>query len=145
VALADLDEADLKRPRPAFFGSIHGTVNHLLVADRIWLERIKGERPAGWRLNDQPYGDFASLDRAREREDLGIIALLDEADEAEIGREIVYQPITTPEAMRLSCHLCWLHLFNHQTHHRGQIHDMLSQTEVAPPPLDLIYYIREAG
>jgi uncharacterized damage-inducible protein DinB len=40
-------------------------------------------------------------------------------------------------------HLCWLHLFNHQTHHRGQVHDQLSQTEVAPPPLDLIFYLRE--
>ena len=51
--------------------------------------------------------------------------------------------MTQPEEVSTPLHLCWLHLFNHQTHHRGQAHDQLSQTAVPPPPLDLIYYLRE--
>ena len=50
--------------------------------------------------------------------------------------------VTRPEAVETPLHLCWLHLFNHQTHHRGQAHDQLSQTAVPPPPLDLIYYLQ---
>jgi uncharacterized damage-inducible protein DinB len=50
-----------------------------------------------------------------------------------------------PEDVETPLHVCWLHLFNHQTHHRGQVHDQLSQTAVGPPPLDLIFYLRETG
>ena len=56
-----------------------------------------------------------------------------------------YRLITRPEEAATPLPVCWLHLFNHQTHHRGQVHDQLSQTEVAPPPLDLILYLRQAG
>ena len=48
-----------------------------------------------------------------------------------------------PGEMATPLHLCWLHLFNHQTHHRGQVHDQLSQTDVPPPSLDLMPFIKE--
>jgi uncharacterized damage-inducible protein DinB len=56
-----------------------------------------------------------------------------------------YRLLTRPETAETPLHLCWLNLFNHQTHHRGQVHDQLSQLAVPPPPLDLIFYLREAG
>ena len=73
-----------------------------------------------------------------------MIRLVDGYREDELGQPLRYTMITRPDPAETPLHLCWLHLFNHQTHHRGQAHDQLSQTGVAPPPLDLIYYLREA-
>jgi uncharacterized damage-inducible protein DinB len=56
-----------------------------------------------------------------------------------------YRLITVPEQVATPLHVCWLNLFNHQTHHRGQVHDQLTQTNVQPPPLDLVFYLRETG
>lgn len=146
AACAALPDAEYHAPRRAFFGSIHGTLNHLLVADRLWLARIVGAPPPPYRLDQELYADLPSLGAAREAQDARIIEVLDAADEADLARDVVYRMVSLPDReMRTPWHLCWLHAFNHQTHHRGQIHDQLSQTEVAPPPLDLIYYLREIG
>jgi uncharacterized damage-inducible protein DinB len=143
-ACAKLPEAEYLKPRPAFFGSLHGTLCHLLIADWAWLDRVEGRPPRGLALDHRPFGDLASLRAAREAEDARIVALMDDLDEAALGEDVVYRTITAPQKeMRTPHHLCLLHMFNHQTHHRGQAHDQLSQTEVAPPPLDLIYYLRE--
>lgn len=145
-ACATLGDEEYHRPRRAFFGSIHGTLSHLIVADRLWLARIAGEPPPNYRLADQPYDDLPSLRTARAAEDLRMLDLLDAAREADLDRDVVYRMVSLPQAeMRTPWQLCWLHAFNHQTHHRGQVHDQLSQTNVVPPTLDLILYLREAG
>jgi len=131
------------RPRQAFFGSIHGTLSHVLVGDRIWLARIEAKPPPDLRLNDQPFATLADLRAARAAEDARIVDLMDALDEAALVSTVRYRMITRPDPVATPMHLCWLHLFNHQTHHRGQVHDQLSQTEVPPPSLDLIYYLRE--
>ena len=69
AACAELSGAEYHKPRPAFFGSIHGTLNHLLVGDRIWLARIEGKPYSGLRLDDQPYGSLGELEEARAAED----------------------------------------------------------------------------
>ena len=143
AACAALPAAEYGKPRPAFFGSIHGTLNHLLVGDRIWLARIEGRPAPDLRLDDQPYGSLAELDQARGAEDEHMIRLVDGYAEADLARAMRYRLVTRPETAETPLHLCWLNLFNHQTHHRGQVHDQLSQTEVPPPPLDLIFYLRE--
>jgi uncharacterized damage-inducible protein DinB len=74
-----------------------------------------------------------------------MIRLVDGYREDELREPRRYTMVTRPGMVETPFHLCWLHLFNHQTHHRGQVHDQLSQTEVAPPPLDLIFYLRETG
>jgi uncharacterized damage-inducible protein DinB len=144
-ACAELDEAAYHEPRPAFFGSIHGTLSHILVGDRIWLGRIEGRPSPHRRLDEQPYPTFAGLAAARTAEDERMIALTTGTAEPALSDVVCYQMITAPEVKETPLHLCWLHLFNHQTHHRGQVHDQLSQTRVPPPPLDLIYYLREHG
>ena len=73
-----------------------------------------------------------------------MIALVDGYAEDDLRQEVRYRMVTVPDEAETPLHLCWLHLFNHQTHHRGQVHDQLTQTEVPPPPLDLIYYLRKA-
>ena len=129
---------------PGFFGSLHGTLNHILVGDRLWLARIEGAPPA-LRLDDQPYANLDELESARSAEDERMIGLVDGYREDEIGRTVRYRMVTRPGEVSTPLHLCWLHLFNHQTHHRGQAHDQLSQTTVPPPPLDLIFYLRETA
>jgi len=139
-----LPSEEYARPRRAFFGSIHNTLNHILVGDRIWLGRIEGKEHGITALNQILYEDFASLRAAREAEDARIERLLGGLDEVGLARRHVYKTSAgAPQETRLE----WIltHLFYHQTHHRGQVHDMLSQTETAPPPLDLIFYLREAG
>jgi uncharacterized damage-inducible protein DinB len=74
-----------------------------------------------------------------------MIELVDGYAEADLARMVRYRLIGQPEDVQTPLPVCWLHLFNHQTHHRGQVHDQLSQTAVAPPPLDLIFYLRETG
>jgi len=142
AACGQLPDVEYRRPRQAFFGSIHGTLNHLLVGDRIWLARIEGQAPPALRLDDQPCASLSELSIARAAEDERMVRLVDGYAEADLVRDLRYRMITRPGEVTTPLHLCWLHLFNHQTHHRGQAHDQLSQTAVPPPPLDLIYYLR---
>jgi uncharacterized damage-inducible protein DinB len=140
-ACARLSAVDYHAARPAFFGSIHGTLNHILVADRIWQARMAGEAQPGLALDTELYRDLPALTRAREEEDEAIIALVEAQQEADLGRVIEYrttsgEPQATPALTILQ------HLFNHQTHHRGQVHGMLSATAVPPPPLDLAFFVR---
>jgi uncharacterized damage-inducible protein DinB len=143
TACAQLDESDLKAARPAFFGSIHATLNHILVADRLWTSRLAGGSLT-LALNAILYKDLAPLRAARRAQDtllrelVGAIAVL-QLDEALVYRNTRGEELATPTRLVLG------HLFNHQTHHRGQIHDMLSQTAVAPPELDLMIFVRTAG
>ena len=144
-ACAQLAEDAYRKQRPAFFGSIHGTLNHLLIGDRIWLARIEGQGSPQVRLDDQPCASLAALREARDVEDARMIDLVDGYAEDDLGKPVRYRLITRAEDAETPLHVCWLHLLNHQTHHRGQVHDQLSQTDVAPPPLDLILYLRQTG
>ncbi|HEX6979782.1 MAG TPA: DinB family protein [Alphaproteobacteria bacterium] len=144
AACAQLTEAEYMKPRAAFFGSLHGTLNHILVGDRVWMGRITGH-DAGIRSLDQIlYGDFAGLRVAREAEDAQIINVIEAMDEPTLNSTLRYKNMAG-EAQATPMRLVLAHLFNHQTHHRGQAHGLLSQTGVAPPPLDLIYYLRESA
>jgi uncharacterized damage-inducible protein DinB len=145
AACEQLSEETYLEPRGMFFGSIHGTLNHLLVADRIWLARIEQQPAPKLALDDRPYADFGTLRSAREKDDDRMIELVESYDDGDLSSVLTYRPVTNPAEVSTPLHLCWLHLFNHQTHHRGQVHGQLSQTEVPPPPLDLMYYLREAA
>ncbi len=135
-ACARLSEVELKRARPAFFGSIHGTLNHILLGDRIWLTRFEGGEAPSTNLGAILYEAFAELGAARVAGDGRIEAFAAGLTPGFLAGTIRYvdnegRAFDDPVAMLLA------HLFNHQTHHRGQVHDMLMQTQVAPPVLDL--------
>jgi len=139
-ACAGLSAADYHGARPAFFGSIHATLNHILVGDRVWLGRLTGTAAGITALDQILHPDLAGLRAARAAEDDRIIGLVDAMDAAELDRVLDYQSfVSGPQ--RTSRRWALTHLFNHQTHHRGQVHDMLSQTPVPPPPLDLILFL----
>jgi len=141
-ACAKLSEADYLKPRASFFGSIHATLNHLMVVDRIWLGRIES-RPEKLALNQILYGDFTALQVARVAEDDRLIRVVDNIDPARLDQPLDYLN-TRGERFRTPLRIVLGHLFNHQTHHRGQAHGLLSQTPVPPPELDLISFVREA-
>jgi uncharacterized damage-inducible protein DinB len=146
AAAAALHEADYMRALPSFFGSLHATLNHILVGDRLWMGRLTGKADTGIRSLDQIlYADLVGLRVAREAEDALIINYADELDEPTLNAALRYKT-TKGDAHATPTRLVMSHLFNHQTHHRGQCHGLLSALGVKEPPeLDLIFYVREMG
>lgn len=143
AAARSLPDAAYRRDVGAFFGSLHGTLNHLLVADRIWMRRITGEGDHPDRLNAILFDDLASLERARKAEDARIIGYVDGLTQSDIDGELSYAT-TKGVAHRNPLRQVLAHLFNHQTHHRGQAHAILTLLGVREPqPLDLIAMLRE--
>jgi uncharacterized damage-inducible protein DinB len=135
-ACSEIDDEDRKRDRGAFFGSIHGTLNHILVGDRIWMARFEGGEATSTNLDAILYDDFDALREARTVEDGRIEAYTGRLTEKSLAGTIAYvnndgRSFRDPLAMLLT------HLFNHQTHHRGQVTAMLSQTEARYPVLDM--------
>jgi uncharacterized damage-inducible protein DinB len=138
-AVAQLDETEFHAARSGFFPSIAKTLNHLLVTDRIWLGRLAGKVSDHRRLDETLYDDLQALTAARETEDHRLIAFFKALPESRIGEVFDYQnmagaPRSQPMALVLA------HVFNHQTHHRGHAHAMLSSTHVAPPSLDMVLF-----
>lgn len=133
-----LDDADYRRDVGAFFKSLHGTLNHLLVADRIWMKRLTGEGEHPDKLNAVIHDDRRQLALARADEDDRIIRFVASLDDGALAGTLKYattsgKPFEQARADVLS------HFFNHQTHHRGQAHTILSIcTGKEPPVLDLL-------
>ena len=140
-ACGELTDAERKQIRPAFFKSIHGTLNHIMVGDRIWMTRFSGGEIASTGLDTILYDNFEELWQVRQREDAEIKAFFDKLDENFLGKTIRYRN-NAGNLYADPIELLVMHLFNHQTHHRGQIHDMLSQTSVKPPSLDMHRILR---
>ena len=142
--IALLMEADYRRDCGLFFKSIHGTLNHLLAGEGLlWQRRfIEGVSPAGLNLDDE-----AETDRARLAQRLKDVAqawlpYIERLSEADFGQPFHYatskgEPISAPFAATLA------HVFNHATHHRGQITAALTAMGHASPVLDLIYMLRD--
>ena len=133
---AALDPVEYVMERRGSFGSIHRLLNHLLLGDRIWMERFDGKGRATPPLNTLLFDDFLDLRSARAEEDARIELFFGAADEPFLSRSFAYvnsQGVSYVELAPVAVG----HFFNHQTHHRGQVHVMLSQTSIAPPPLDL--------
>lgn len=119
AAAARLDDEDRKRDRGLFFGSLHRTLNHLLWADRAWIARIEGtgfDLPAyGADLLD----DFATLAHERATTDEAIVALAEGMTDARLAAPLAYRN-SMGEHRRAPLWVVVTHLFNHETHHRGQ-------------------------
>lgn len=139
---ARLPREELNRDTGAFFGSLLGTLNHMLVADRIWLNRFTGTGPRPLRLDEVPFEALDGLADARRAEDERIIAWVDGLDDAAIQGKFTYTPVTSPEPVTQRLGPALAHVFNHQTHHRGQAHMILTTLGRPSLALDLIYYQR---
>lgn len=136
---ARLDDRERKRDVGAFFKSIHGTLNHLLLADRLWLGRFSG-RPFGVRSLDQElYADFEELRSERAATDASIVEWAHALSDADLAGELSYTSIVNPEPRRYPYGFAVAHFFNHQTHHRGQVTTLLAQRGIDPGVTDLIW------
>ena len=137
-----LSETDYRRDVGAFFRSMHGTLNHLLFVDRLWLKRLTGEGEHPDQLDAILYENRVDLALARADEDERIIGCVGSLDDSEIDGLIRYENIAGKRFEQRRGEIL-THLFNHQTHHRGQAHMILSVTTGnEPPPLDFVYMQR---
>ncbi|WP_025897939.1 DinB family protein [Sneathiella glossodoripedis] len=141
-SVAELTETELNQDVHGFFTSIFNTLNHILVGDLLWMNRLdeKGPKPA--RLDTILASNFDELVKMRTEADERLISIANAQNEEILSSFLDY--VTTGG---IACHdrvsEIMTHIFNHQTHHRGQCHHMLSQLGKEPPSLDMIYFIRE--
>jgi uncharacterized damage-inducible protein DinB len=126
-----------------YFKSLHGTLNHLLLTDRIWMHRLTGEGDHPEKLDAVLFEELASLHTARLKEDERIAAFVQSLTEPQLEETWNYRTQNgTPHQQRRRDILS--HLFNHETHHRGQAHAILTILGVAEPQsLDLLIMQRE--
>jgi uncharacterized damage-inducible protein DinB len=146
-AVATLSEADYRADRGAFFKSLHGTLNHLLVGDRIWMARFTGTGEMPKSLDAILCDDFVSLHAARLDEDARITRYIEGLTDKDLAGVIRFRTFVRPAAIEQPLAPALDHFFNHQTHHRGQAHALLSAAigNEATPSFDLIVYQRETG
>ncbi len=147
AAASGLNEADYRADRGAFFKSVHGTLNHLLTGDRIWMQRFTGEGELPASLDAILYDDFETLRAARRAEDARISRYIEALSDADLTGAIRYRTFVNPASIEQQLAPALDHFFNHQTHHRGQAHALLSAVigNDRTPSFDLIIYQRESG
>ncbi|WP_174800747.1 DinB family protein [Martelella limonii] len=137
---ATLSDEEYRRPLGAFFPSVHATLNHLVYADGLWMTRFAGKDTGPVKLDTIVCEDFESLRRKREELDAQIISFIDGLDSLE--GTFSYQRGNPPETYTDRLGTTLAHFFNHQTHHRGQVHMMLTVLGQPSLSLDMIYFLR---
>ncbi|MDT0619443.1 DinB family protein [Salinisphaera sp. P385] len=126
---ATIDDPERKQDRGAFFGSLHGTLNHLLDGDMAWLARFRGDT-VDQRLGEDRHADFDRLTAARHATDEAIEQWAAIVSSDWLAAPMTYTSNVDGLTRRLSAWVLVTHFFNHQTHHRGQITTLLSQMGV---------------
>jgi len=127
-AAGRLTDAQRKEDRGAFWKSLHGTLVHILWGDGQWMSRF-----ADWTRPATPIkqsagmiDDFATLRAQRVKADADIVAWAGTVDEAWLAQDLVWFSGALQKEMRAPRHFLVTHFFNHQTHHRGQAHALLT-------------------
>lgn len=149
---AQLPTDELAKDRGAFFGSLQGTLNHVMVADIIWLQRFSthpAQHPALDQIRAMPkpqalaqtlLDDFTALRAERRRLDDTIITWCEQLDTSDLNHKLAYHNMKGEAAVKNFADLM-LHFFNHQTHHRGQATTLLSQQGLDVGVTDLVTLI----
>lgn len=149
---SQLGKAELDKDRGAFFGSMMGTLNHLLAGDTVWLQRFSAhEQPfqslahihdlrTPTALDSILYAEFDSLWAARIHVDDLIIGFVDELTDNVLDSSLCFNN-ATGEPCKKNLGTLLQHLFNHQTHHRGQVTTLLTQAGVRVGVTDLVAMI----
>jgi uncharacterized damage-inducible protein DinB len=137
-ACAAMPDADRKADVGAFFKSIHGTLNHLLVGDSVWMGRFEGPVFVPASLAQELHADFDALRQARVAMDERITAWASGLTPEVLAGELAYTSIVNPAPRRMPMWIAVAHFFNHQTHHRGQLTTLLMQRGIDPGVTDLM-------
>ena len=141
---ATLSDEERKRDLRAFFRSVHGTLNHLLLADRAWYGRFVGRPESFASLDQELHADFEELRAARRAMDERLEAWCAELTDEALAAPLVYRNQSGKEFSH-PLGPAALHLFNHGTHHRGQVTTLLAQLGRDPGVTDFIAWYRETG
>lgn len=143
TACASLGQADVEAERTGFFPSLQRTLNHIYCIDHFYIDALEGGwlGPAAW-ANQVPYPTIAELKPAQAAMDRRLIALCNALTPEALDGIVRVNRDTRVQNERRDRLL--MHLFQHQIHHRGQAHAMLSGTSVAPPQLDEFFAAEEA-
>ena len=135
---AGLPDIERKRDLKIFFRSVHGTLNHLLLTDKVWLGRLNGTPFAVAGLGDELYADFEKLRAARRELDEAILAWVAGLSARQLDGELRYTRVSQRQEMNKPMRTVLLHWFNHQTHHRGQLTALLAQLGCDYGDVDLL-------
>ena len=139
AAVAQLDGEERTRDRGAFFGSIHRTLTHILWGDRIWIGRFTGTPYGAPAYGADAYpalGDFA---RERDATDTAILDWAGSLTPAWLAATLSYHAASDGRARQMPAWIAATHLFQHATHHRGQVTTLLKQAGRDPGVTDLPY------
>ena len=139
AACARLSDEQRKRDAGAFFKSIHGTLNHILLGDRLWFGRFTGVPFVVQALDQELYADFTELRAQRSKTDEDIIAWVNSLSGSEFAGQMSYMSTVNPQRRTYPFWVAVTQLFNHQTHHRGQVTTLLMQQGIDPGVTDLIW------
>ena len=124
---SQLSDEERKRDRGAPFGSIHGLWNHILLCDRAWLCRFEGARAPYSTLNEELFAHWDELKVKRALTDDSIDAYIAALTEDKLHSTLRFTAMSNPQSRELTLWIAVQHLFNHQTHHRGQITAVMEQ------------------
>lgn len=141
--LVTLDDARYRADCGLFFRSVHGTLNHLLVADNVWFARLRGEVFTVSGLDAELEQDRDRLEQALCAASSCWQAWLEHCDDVALGAPLRYRNMSGA-SFEQPLPLVLSHVFNHGTHHRGQISTILTQAGLPAPEMDLVYYLRRA-
>jgi uncharacterized damage-inducible protein DinB len=140
-ACAALSKEDFDARRTSFFPSIPETLNHILIVDWYYLDALEnGGKGRALFEDEMPFRDAAALARAQREADAKLVAFTNRIDDAALDARVSLE--RTDHIQVESARDVLMHLFTHQTHHRGQAHAMLAGTAVKPPQLDE-FFLRE--
>ncbi|MBI06988.1 MAG: damage-inducible protein DinB [Rhodospirillaceae bacterium] len=138
-----LSDKERKLERGAFFGSIHGTLNHILWGDQRWLSRFGAVEPpasiCSMTETAELYTDWQSIVEARKNFDETITGWAKALDPSWLSSEINWTSFAVGKTFDQPAWLLTVQMFNHQTHHRGQVHAMLTAADIQPDDTDIAF------
>jgi uncharacterized damage-inducible protein DinB len=134
---ATLPDEERKRDSGAFFRSIHGTLNHILWGDRAWLARFEARPQPIGKAGEDLYSDFEELRAARRAMDADISAWAQRVSPEWLAGDFTWTRIVDRKTYTRPAWVLAVHMFNHQTHHRGQVTTLMKQAGVDPGVTDL--------
>ena len=138
AACLRLPSSEYYANRASFFGSIHIHLDHIVFVDWLYLERLTGEQYLPADVGEELHSELAPLVEDQVRADRALIEYCEAANPETFASKVSFKLLDGTQ-YREAVWSVLAHLFTHQIHHRGQVHDMLEATSVAPPQLDQFF------
>jgi uncharacterized damage-inducible protein DinB len=145
-ACEQIGESAVCKDRPAFFGSIFGTLNHLLLVDILYMDRLRGRKTRFKRLDETICAEYGALREQQFAMDAEYADYLGELEPQALAGSVTFTTLLSEaQVWTVPMRIYLTNLFQHQAHHRAQIHNMLSQCAIDPPPIGFVEYCVEEG